>query len=98
MASTGHPAGPTPDRRQIEVEYQQNVARIPTRPMVLVMAFLAVLAMVLTGWYALTSGPRYHVAGPTVTTSVPPDAAERNQEILQARGELQSKAEATHGH
>jgi hypothetical protein len=80
------------------VEIRQNVASVPSRPIVLVMAFLAVLAMALTAWYVLTSSSRYHGGSPSVTTSVAPDSAERNQQIMQARGELQSKAEATHGH
>ncbi len=99
MASTGHPAGPMPDRRAINVEIRQNVQRFPTRPIVLVMAILSVLAMALTGWYVLTStSPSYGGGSPTVRTSMGPDAQERNQQILQARGEQQSKAETTHGH
>jgi hypothetical protein len=80
------------------MEIRQSAQSVPTRPIVLVLAFLSVLAMVLTGWYVLTSGPRYHAGTATVTSTLSPDAADRNQQILQLRGELQSKAEATHGH
>jgi hypothetical protein len=63
------------------------------------MAILSVLALALTGWYVLTSSaPDRSGGGPTISTTSGPDANERNLQILQARGELQSKAEATHGH
>jgi hypothetical protein len=81
------------------VEIRQGAQSVPTRPIVFLMAVLAVLALALTGWYVLTnSAPHRSVGGPTVTTTLGPDANDRNLQILQARGELQSKAEATHGH
>lgn len=81
------------------MEIRQNVQRVPTRPIVFVIAFLSVLALALTSWYVLGSNrPSHGGGGPMVTTSQGPDANERNQQILQARGEQQSKAETTHGH
>ena len=81
------------------MEIRQNAQSVPTRPIVLFMAILSVLALALTGWYVLTSSaPHRSGGGPTVSTGLSPDAYDRNQQILQARGELQSKAEATHGH
>jgi hypothetical protein len=81
------------------VEIRQGAQSVPTRPIVLFMAVLSVLALALTGWYVLTSSaPHRSVGGPTISTTVGPDAADRNLQLLQARGELQSKAEATHGH
>jgi hypothetical protein len=81
------------------VEIRQGAQSVPTRPIVLFMAVLSVLALALTGWYVLTSSaPHRIVGGPTISTTVGPDAADRNLQLLQARGELQSKAEATHGH
>ena len=80
------------------MEIRQSVPRFPTRPILLVMAFLAVLALTLTSWYVLTSNAPHQGGGTISTTSLGPDAQERNQQILQARGEQQSKAETTHGH
>jgi hypothetical protein len=83
------------------VEIRQNVQRVPTRPIVLVMAILSVLALALTSWYVMTSSTPHRSGGgggAAVTQGMSPDAADRNQQILQARGELQSQAEANHGH
>lgn len=80
------------------MEIRQNVQRVPTRPIVLVIAILSVLAVALTSWYVLTSNPSHYSDGMISTTSLGPDAHERNQQILQARAEQQSKAETTHGH
>jgi hypothetical protein len=81
------------------VEIRQGAQSVPTRPIVLLMAVLSVLALALTGWYVLTSSaPHRSGGGPTVSTTLGPDANDRNLEILQARGQLQSNAEATHGH
>ena len=81
------------------MEIRQNAPSVPTRPIVLVMATLSVLALALTSWYALASSTPHHSGGSSaITTTVGPDASDRNLQILQARGELQSKAETTHGH
>ena len=80
------------------MEIRQSVPRVPTRPIVLVMAFLSVLALALTSWNVMTSNAPHNVGGKISTTSLGPDAQERNQQILQVRAEQQSKAEATHGH
>ena len=80
------------------MEIRQSVRRVPTRPIVLVMAFLSVLALALTSWYVMTGNAPRNGDGAISTTSLGPDAQERNQQILQARGQQQSKAEATHGH
>ena len=81
------------------MEIRQNAPSVPTRPIVFVIATLSVLALALTSWYSLMSSTPHHSGdSPTVTTTVGPDASDRNLQILQARGELQSKAETTHGH
>jgi len=80
------------------MEIRQSVQRFPTRPILLVMVFLAVVALTLTSWYVLTGNTPHYGGGTISTTSLGPDAHERNQQILQARGEQQSKAETTHGH
>ena len=81
------------------MEIRQSAQSLPTRPIVLFMAILSVLALALTSWYVMTSStPHRSGSVPTVTQGMSPDAADRNLQILQARGELQSKAEATHGH
>lgn len=69
--------------------------RVSTRPFVWLIAFLAVLALGLTGWYVATSGTPSHIG--TVTTSgLPgPDANDRNQQIQQAH---EKNPELTHGH
>jgi hypothetical protein len=38
------------------VEIRQNVQRVSTRPIVVAMVILSVLALALTSWYALASG------------------------------------------
>jgi hypothetical protein len=44
------------------VEIRQNAQSIPTRPIVLAMVILSVLALALTTWYALASGITSHPA------------------------------------
>ena len=80
------------------MEIRQSMLRFPTRPIVLAMVFLAVLALALTTWYVLASSAPHYRGGTISTTSLGPDAQERNQQIVQARYEQQSKAETTHGH
>jgi heme A synthase len=80
------------------VEIRQTAQSVPTRPIVLLMAILSVVALALTGWYVLTSGSPSHGRVPTVSTGLSPDAYDRNQQILHDRGVLQSQAETTHGH
>lgn len=82
------------------MEIQQNLVRLPTRPIVIVLAVLAVLAVALTAFYVLrSSGPSQNLGTdrPAVTacTGMVPDAQERCERIMAAQ---QSKAEATHGH
>ena len=82
------------------MEIQQNVVRFPTRPIVLVLALLSVLALALTAVYVLRSSAPSQNPGadrPVVTacTGMVPDAQERCERIM---AEQQSKAEATHGH
>lgn len=81
------------------MEIRQSMQRFPTGPIVLVLVMLSVLALALTSWYVVTSNRPVHVvSGPAVSTGLGPDAATRNDEIINARGERQSKAEQTHGH
>lgn len=82
------------------MEIRQSVNRVPTRPIVFVLAALAVLALALTAWYALQGNAPSRNQGiykPAVTacTSMAPDAEERCAETIAAQ---QSKAETTHGH
>ena len=61
------------------MEIRQGAQSVPTRPIVLLMAVLSVLALALTGWYVLTSGaPHRSVGGPTISTALGPDANDRN--------------------
>lgn len=81
------------------MEIRQNVRSIPTRPIVLAVATLFVLALELFSWYGFAGSARQPIHGQVVQTSVMgPDASERNQYFLQARGQRQSAAETTHGH
>ena len=76
------------------MEIRQNLRTVPSRPVVVVIAILAVLALAVTAWYALAAGPRTGAgSGQTVTSGFPgPDAQERNQRLSQP------EAEANHGH
>ena len=77
------------------MEIRQELRRVPTRPIVLLMAFLAVLALALTGWYTLGSRPATH-PGAVITSSFPgPDANDRNEQIQKSH---ENDPEATHGH
>jgi hypothetical protein len=74
---------------------RQDTRRGSVGPIIFVVAFLAVLALGLSGWYVMTSGPTSH-PGRVITTSFPgPDATERNQQLQYAR---EKNPEATHGH
>jgi hypothetical protein len=74
---------------------RQDTRRGSVGPIVFVMAFLAVLALGLSGWYAMTSGSTSHPAR-VITTGFPgPDASERNQQLQLARDK---DPESTHGH
>lgn len=77
------------------MELRQELRRVPTRPIVLVITILAVLALGLTAWYTLVSIPSPQ-PGTTVTSGFPgPDARDRNQQIQQGH---EKDPEATHGH
>lgn len=77
------------------MELRQDVRRVSTRPFVWLMAFLAVLALGLTSWYVVTSGPSSH-PGTVTTSGFPgPDALDRNQQLQQSQDK---NPEATHGH
>ena len=82
------------------MEIRQNVARVPTRPIAFVIAFLALLALALTGWSVLRTNapsPSFHTGNPAVTacSGLGPDAQERCEQTIAAQ---QSQAELTHGH
>lgn len=77
------------------MERRQVISRVPTRPIVLVMAFLSLFAVGLTGWYVVASTPASH---PNVvrTSGFPgPDAVERNQQL---KDRVNPDPNATHGH
>jgi len=84
------------------MEIRDNVARVPTRPFVLLIAFLTMLALALSGWYALARNSAAPAQGPdrayatpvTLYGPVGPDAQERdlNQRIAKI------KEDASHGH
>ena len=74
---------------------RQDTRRGSIGPIVFVVAFLAVLALGLSGWYAMTSGSTSH-PGRVVTTGFPgPDTNDRNTQILLSH---EKDPEATHGH
>jgi hypothetical protein len=77
------------------VELRQNMRRVSTRPFVWLMTFLAVLALGLTTWYVVVSGPSSH-PGVVTTSGFPgPDASDRNQQLQQSQDK---NPEVTHGH
>jgi len=77
------------------MESRQVISRVPTRPIVLVMAFLSVFAVGLTGWYVVASTPASHPAV-TRTSGFPgPDAVERNQQLTEQHN---PDPNSTHGH
>jgi uncharacterized protein HemX len=83
---------------------RQDKRRGSVGPIIFVIAFLAVLAVGLSGWYAMTSGSTSQPAR-VITTGFPgPDATERNQQLLLAQENKvikhlqQENPEATHGH
>jgi hypothetical protein len=81
------------------LEIRQNVRRVPTGPIIFVVAVLSVLAVALTAWYVGATSVASHSSDrnrPSVTTGfMAPDAAERNEQLQYAQ---LSKAEATRGH
>ena len=76
------------------MEIRQNLRTVPSRPVVFVIAILAVLALAVTAWSVLASGSRTPAgSGQTVTSGFPgPDAMERNQRLSPP------EAETSHGH
>ena len=77
----------------MKLEIRQKVRIVPSRPIVLATAILAVLALALTTWYALirsepTHNPVFHRAPVTTVTRcgglVAPDTLERCQEPAQS--------------
>ena len=76
------------------MEIRQNVQRVPTRPFVLAIAFLSVLALALTAWYTLARNPQTVSHGPDRSYAMGPDAQARDfqQRIAQI------KEDGTHGH
>ena len=84
------------------MEIRQNVQRVPTRPFVLAIAFLSVLALALTTWYTMARSPQTVSPGPARSYAAPlynsgpmgPDAQARD---LQQRI-AQIKEDGTHGH
>jgi hypothetical protein len=77
------------------LEIRQNLRSVPSRPVVLVIAILAVLALALTAWSVLATGAGSHNGtgtGQSVTSNLGPDAQERNQQL---RHQME---DTTHGH
>ena len=83
------------------MEIRQNVARVPTRPIVFVIAVLALLALAITGWSVLRTNVPTTTGSPAgspayaACSGLGPDARDRCIQTIQ---EQQSKAEQTHGH
>ena len=77
------------------MERIQTNRRISTGPIVLLMAFLAVLALGLTGWYVMSTSPSpsRHPAATTTSGFPGPDAADRNSGL-----QKQLDPNSTHGH
>lgn len=75
---------------------RQNSQRISTRPFVVAMVILAVLALALAAGSLLKTSPAAHVtraaAAAAVTTSMSPDAQERNAQTLQLKYAQSSSA------
>jgi hypothetical protein len=83
------------------LEIRQNVARVPTRPIAFVIAFLALVALAITAWSVLrtnvqvTGTPAGNSSTYAACSGLGPDAQERCIVTIQ---EQQSNAETTHGH
>jgi hypothetical protein len=81
------------------MELRQNFRTVPIRPILFALATLAVVGLILLGWFALqSSAAPAAIIAPAQTTVSGPDAQERNAKMLQARGQQQSAPETTHGH
>ena len=85
------------------MELRQDLRWFPTRPIVLAMAILAVLALGLTAWYSLVSTPAPHPGIVTASGFPGPDARDRNQQIQLAHENNPEKPDSdvingTHGH
>lgn len=84
------------------MEIRQSVQRVPTRPIALVMAILSLVAVALTTWYALASGPASQHPATERTYAAPlvnygplgPDAQTRDLEQRLAR----ERDDTSHGH
>ncbi|HEV2028911.1 MAG TPA: hypothetical protein VGS16_10310 [Candidatus Dormibacteraeota bacterium] len=77
------------------MEIRQNLRSVPSRPVVLVIAILSLLALAVTAWSVLAAGTGSHRGtgtGQSVTSTLGPDAQERNQ-LLRHQME-----DTTHGH
>jgi Na+-transporting methylmalonyl-CoA/oxaloacetate decarboxylase gamma subunit len=83
------------------LEIRQNAAQLPTRPIAFVVAFLALLALAITGWSVLRTNAPSSNASPAgnpayaACSGLGPDAQERCVVTIQQQ---QSNAETTHGH
>jgi hypothetical protein len=77
------------------LEIRQNLRSVPSRPVVLVIAILSLVALAVTAWSVLAAGTGSHSGtgtGQFVTSTQGPDAQERN---LQLRRQME---DTTHGH
>jgi hypothetical protein len=76
------------------MEIRQTLRTVPSRPIVLVLSILAVLALAVTAWSVLGAGAGFSTgSGQSVTTTgLGPDAQERNSQL---QHEME---DATHGH
>jgi len=77
------------------MELRQEIRRVPTGPVVVLMACLAVLALGLTSWFVFAGSPATHPAVVTTSGFPGPDARDRNQQIQVSH---EKDPEATHGH
>jgi len=71
------------------LEIRQNLRSVPSRPVVLVIAILAVLALALTAWSVLATGAGSHNGtgtGQSVTSNLGPDTRSLKFETHVERG------------
>lgn len=77
------------------MEIRQNLRSVPSRPVVLVIAILSLLALAVTAWSVLAAGtgsPSGMGSSQSVTSNLGPDAQERNQQLRRQMEDM------THGH
>lgn len=77
------------------MELRQDLRRVPTGPLTLLLVVLSVLALGLTTWYVAAGRPAHPGVVLTSSGFPGPDASDRNQQIQQSHDQ---DPESTHGH